>query len=101
MNASSASGLWPILTVGMPRLARLAGGEAQPELTRTDRANDRVAFARGVDLDPRLAEVDGPVGVVGRDLHERDLGGLVDRPTLPGLRDLDRVEVEAAGTDTP
>ena len=44
------------------------------ELAGADRADDGVAIAPGVDLDPRLAEVDGAVGVVGRDLRERDRG---------------------------
>src|SRR6185503_8813637 len=42
-------------------------GEAGLEVPGADRANDRVAIARGVDLDPRAAEVRGPVRVVGGD----------------------------------
>src|SRR6267142_6851613 len=70
------------------------------DVCSSDLANDRVALAWGVDLDPRLAEVDGPVRVVGRDLDQGDLGGLVDRMAPPGLRHLDRVQIDPAGTDT-
>ena len=50
------------------------------------------AVARGLHLDPRAAEVRRPVGVVRRDLHERDLLGVVERPVEPGVGHLDRVE---------
>src|SRR5882724_4371013 len=98
MNASSASGLWPILTVG---IRGLVDSEAQSELTGADRADDRVPAARGVDLDPRPTEVHGPVRVVGRDLRERDLRGLVERPALARVGHLDRVQGDATGADPP
>src|SRR6266850_172894 len=100
MNASSASGLWPIFTVRMG-IRPLVGGEPPTELAGADRADDGVAVAPGVDLDPRLAEVDGAVGVVGRDLHEGDRGRLVEWIAPAGLRHLDRVEGDAAGADSP
>src|SRR4029453_1109781 len=79
----------------------LVGGEAPPELAGADRADDGVAVALGVDLDPRLAEVDGAVRVVGRDLRERDRGGFVQRIAPARFGDLDRVEGDAAGADAP
>src|SRR2546427_6566659 len=100
MNASSASGLWPIFTV-RTGVRPLVGGEAPTELAGADRADDGVPVAPGVDLDPRLAEVDGAVGVVGRDLHEGDRGRLVEWIAPAGLRHLDRVEGDAAGPDLP
>src|SRR5262245_44935843 len=100
MNASSASGLWPIFTVRMG-VRSLVGGEAPPELAGADRADDRVAVAAGVDLDPRLAEVDGAVRVVGRDLHEGDGRGFVQWIAPARLGHLDRVEGDAAGADAP
>src|SRR5262245_10912899 len=100
MNASSASGLWPIVTVRMG-VRSLVGGETASELTGADGADDGVAVAPGVDLDPRLAEVDGAVRVVGRDLHERDRRRLVERITPTRFGHLDRVEGDAAGADAP
>src|SRR5258705_69275 len=78
----------------------LVGGEPPTELAGADRADDGVAVAPGVDLDPRLAEVDGAVGVVGRDLHEGDRGRLVEWIAPAGLRHLDRVEGDAARADS-
>src|SRR5580765_1330250 len=105
MNASSASGLWPIFTVRM-EVRSLVGGslvgrEAPTELSGADRADDGVAVAPGVDLDPRLAEMNRAVRVVGRDLHERDRRGLVQRIAPARLGHLDRVEGDAAGADAP
>src|SRR6185503_14319023 len=105
MNASSASGLWPIFTVRMGVRSlfggSLVGGEAPPELAGADRPDDGVAVTPGIDLDPRLAEVNRAMCVVGRDLHERDRGGLVQRIASARLGHLDRVEGDAAGADAP
>src|SRR4029453_7648032 len=76
-------------------------GEAPPELAGADRADDGVAVALGVDLDPRLAEVNGAVGVVGCDLCGGDRGGFVQRIAPARFGDLDRVEGDAAGADAP
>src|SRR4029450_11943557 len=100
MNASSASGLCPIFTVRMG-IRSLVGGEAPPELAGADRAYDGRAVALGVDLDPRLAEVDGAVRVVGRDLRERDRGRFGQRIGPGRFGHLDRVEGDAAGADAP
>src|SRR5512138_3403121 len=103
MNASSASGLSPIFTVRMGVRSLVSGwlvrGEAPAELPGADRADDGVAVAPRVHLDPRLAEVDRAVRIVGRDLHEGDRGGLVERIAPAGLGHFDRVEGDAAGPD--
>src|SRR4029453_1753881 len=126
MNASSGSGLWPILTsrsmpaeaitalAGQPltasraRSGRCAAGagapssalaEPQPHVAGTDSADDRVAVARGVDLDPRAAEVRRPVRIVGSDLHQRDGLGVVGRPVEPGVGHLDGIERPAEVPD--
>src|SRR5438874_9621676 len=102
MNASSGSGLWPIRMVAIA-LGRLVGvrGEAEPEIPGTDRADDRVALPRRVHLDPRPAEVHGPVRVVGGDLHQRDLPRRVERPVVAGVGHLYGVESKTGALDRP
>jgi len=84
MNASSASGLWPDLTVAMGRL--LVAAKASRNSPARIARDDRVAIALGVDCRPTPTEVDGAVCVIGRDLHERGSPETRDRAALNRCR---------------
>jgi len=63
--------------------ATLGLREADAKVAGADGADDRVAIARRLHLDPRAAEVGRPVRVVGGDLDERNLLGVVERAYIP------------------
>src|SRR5438552_11995758 len=78
---------------------RLGLREADAKVAGADGADDRVAIARRLHLDPRAAEVGRPVRVVGSDLDERNLLGVVERAVHPGVRHLHGLERPAGATD--
>src|SRR5215510_3087886 len=98
MKASSGSGLWPIRTT---RMAAPTSGDHRAAVAGADGADDGVAVQPGLHLDPGAAEVRGAMGVVGGDLDERDLLGVVDRPVEASVRHLHRVEGQARRPDDP
>src|SRR5207245_1604623 len=79
--------------------ATLGLREADAKVAGADGADDRVAVARRLHLDPRAAEVRRPVRVVGGDLDERNLLGVVERTVHPGVRHLHGLERPAGATD--
>src|SRR6267143_3807928 len=83
----------------LARRIPLARGEAQPEVARLDRADDRIAIAGGLDLDPGAADVRLAVGVVRGDLWQTDRGGVVLRPIVTRVGDLDGVDREPVPAD--
>src|SRR2546422_3064574 len=73
--------------------------EADAEVAGADGADDRVAVARRLHLDPGAAEMWWPVRVVGGDLRERDRLRVVERAVHPGVRDLHGLQRPAGAPD--
>jgi TetR/AcrR family fatty acid metabolism transcriptional regulator len=71
------------------------------EVPGPDGADDGVALAPRFHFDPGAAEVWRPVGVVGGDLHERDLAGVVKRPVETRVRHLHGIQRQSCRGDGP
>src|SRR2546426_11309607 len=101
MNASSASGLWPIRMVCMGVFAgqattdrrvgslerEVALTEPETKVAGPDGADDSVARARRIDLDPGAPGGDRLVGGVRGDLPPRGLRRSVDGGAWNGGRE--------------